>query len=249
MKLRQKSKRDQALDAAASVAKTWSEWRLGEKVTKTAAKATKRAAKNTSSSSSVAVVKRKPLRIAGAIALLGGIGAAVAKKLGGGKAEPLYTPPGPAPDMPAPPPSPVAVGDLAGDTPAKPTTPVEPTIEPAHTASTEVPPQDPSPVVVEDLVREGPGDTEAEPEAGAAETPAETATEEPAAASLGEDRPPTAELAPDPQDSALAPESQDADVTPEPEDLISDTADAADAADDDAGADEPSDRPAQPSDS
>lgn len=214
MKLRQKSKRDQALDAAASVAKTWSEWRLGEKVTKTAAKAAKRGAKGKSSSSSVAVVKRKPVRIAGLIAVLGGLGAAVAKKLGGGKAEPLYTPPGPAPDMPAPP-------------------PLEPTVEPAHTASTEVPPQDPSPVVVEDLVREAPGDTEAEadapePEASAADAPAETATEEPAATPPGEERPPT------------APESQNADVTPEPEDLVSDTADPAAAGDD---ADEPADRP------
>jgi hypothetical protein len=225
MKLRQKSKRDQALDAAASVAKTWSEWRLGEKVTKTAAKASKKAiksgAKGKSSSSSVAVVKRKPLRVAGLIALLGGVGAAVAKKLGGGKAEPLYTPPGPAPDMAPPPPSPVAVEDLAGDAPPPATTPVEPTVEPAMTASTETPPQDPSPVVVEDLTRDaGPGDTEAEaePEAVAAEAPAETATEE----------------RPSPEEPATAAPADD--LAPEPEDLVSDSAEPS-PGDDDSPAD------------
>ena len=227
MKLRQKSKRDQALDAAASVAKTWSEWRLGEKVTKTAAKASKKAIKSGGkgkSSSSVAVVKRKPLRIAGAIALLGGVGAAVAKKLGGGKAEPLYTPPGPAPDMAPPPPSSVSVEDLASDTPPPATTPVEPTVEPARTASADVPPADPSPVVVEDLARDAaPGDTEAE----AAEAPAETATEEPAASEEAEE-------------SAARSQGEDpgsaADAAPEPEDLISDTADPA-PGDDDSPAD------------
>ena len=65
------------------------------------------------------------MRIAGAVAVVGGIGAAVAKKLkGGGTAEPLYTPP-PAPepmkppaelaDVPSPPKTSVNVGDLGGD--------------------------------------------------------------------------------------------------------------------------------------
>lgn len=228
MKLRQKSKRDQALDAAASVAKTWSEWRLGEKVTKTAAKASKKAIKSggKGKSSSVAVVKRKPLRIAGLIAVLGGVGAAVAKKLGGGKAEPLYTPPGPAPDMSPPPPSPVSVEDLAGDTPPPATTPVEPTVEPAHTASTETPPADPSPVVVEDLAPDAaPGDAEAE--AVAAEAPAETATEEPAASEESETSAATSQG----EDPGSA-----ADVAPEPEDLVSDTADPS-PGDDDSPAD------------
>lgn len=174
MKLRQKSKRDQALDATASIAKTWSEWRLGEKVAKTATKASKGAGKVSKKAKKVrsggGSSKRTPLKIAGAIALVSGIGAAVAKKLGGGKAEPLYTPPGPAPDMPPPPPSQVAVGDLddgpvvnesiAGTT-------VPSTLEPALTASTEVPERDPSPVVVEDLAGDAPPEPEAESTASA----------------------------------------------------------------------------------
>jgi hypothetical protein len=191
MKLRQKSKRDQALDAVASIAKTWSEWRLGDKVSKTASQASKKASKNAAKASKKAkkqaaktsvpaVAKRKPVKIVGAIALVGGIGAAVAKKLTGGKAEPLYTPPGPAPDMPSPPPSPVAVEDLAAEDSPEAKTEVPSTPEPALTASKEPPPRDPSPVVVEDLVSDAPAedapDTEAEEPAAddAAEAAAES---------------------------------------------------------------------------
>lgn len=162
MKLRQKSKRDQALDATASIAKTWSEWRLGEKVSKTATKASKRAGKvsrKAKKATSGGSSRRTPLKIAGAVALVGAVGAAIAKKLGGGKAEPLYTPPGPAPDMAPPPSSQVAVGDLE-DGPAVSEsiagTTVPSTLEPALTASTEVPERDPSPVVVEDLADAAP---------------------------------------------------------------------------------------------
>jgi len=162
MKLRQKSKRDQALDAVASIAKTWSEWRLGEKVSTTASKASKKASKSATKASKQAkkkgaksavpdAAKRTPVKIAGIVALVGGIGAAVAKKLSGGKAEPLYTPPGPAPDMPPPPPSPVAVEDLAGGSSADAPPTVPATDEPALTAPKEPPPRDPSPVVVGDL--------------------------------------------------------------------------------------------------
>ena len=170
MKLRQKSKRDQALDAVASIAKTWSEWRLGDKVSQTASQASKRASKSAAKASKKAkkqaakasvpdAAKRKPVWIAGAIALVGGIGAAAAKKLTGGKAEPLYTPPGPAPDASSPPPS------AADDGGAKATTDVPSTKEPALTASTETPPRDPSPVVVEDLA--GDAEAEGEPDADA----------------------------------------------------------------------------------
>jgi hypothetical protein len=173
MKLRQKSKRDQALDATASIAKTWSEWRLGEKVANTATKASKgadkvsrKAKKATSGRSS----RRTRLKIAGAVALVGGIGAALAKKLGGAKAEPLYTPPGPAPDMAPPPSSQVAAGDLK-DGPAVnesiASTTVPSTLEPALTASTEVPERDPSPVVVEDLAGEATSEPEAQSTASA----------------------------------------------------------------------------------
>lgn len=174
MKLRQKSKRDQTLDAAASVAKTWSEWRLGEKVTKTATKTASKAAKKAKKAKASSRGPGK-LKIAGAVALLGGIGAAVAKKFSGGKAEPLYTPPGPAPDMVPPPASPVAVGDLADGTPPsdKPTPPS--TLEPAHTASKETAERDPSPVVLEDLASDGPAAAEAEETPPAADEPTGTA--------------------------------------------------------------------------
>lgn len=125
---RQNKKRNQALDAFASVAKTWSEWRLGEraaqsvasgtkKASKAAAKARKRAGR--SDSGVKAALKSTPVKIAGAAAVVGGVGAAVAKKLkGGGTAEPLYAPP-PAPmkspgdlqDVPPAPQTPVEVGD------------------------------------------------------------------------------------------------------------------------------------------
>lgn len=199
MKLRQKSKRDQTLDAVASMAKTWSEWRLGEKVTKTAAKGAKKATKTAQSAkkkkSSSDTAKRKPLKVAGAIALIGAIGAAVAKKITGGKAEPLYTPPGPAADMAEPPPSPVAVEDLTQDSPNAATTPAEPAVEPADSGPTETPPRDPSAVVVDDVDADAPAEGTTDAGGGGGEAPA----------------------APLEGDST-------ADVAPEPEDLISDTA-------------------------
>ena len=116
LQMRQDKKSNQALDAFASVAKTWSEWRLGERATKSVAKGTKKAsksakkarkraakaAKNADASSMANAVKGKPLKIAGAVAVAGGVGAAIAKKLkGAGTAEPLYTPPpAPAPMQP-----------------------------------------------------------------------------------------------------------------------------------------------------
>lgn len=106
--MRQDKKRNQALDAFASVAKTWSEWRLGERATKTVAKGTKKASKSTAKARKRAAkaakkadastvsraMKGRPLKIAGAVALAGGVGAAIAKKLKGpGTAEPLHTTP------------------------------------------------------------------------------------------------------------------------------------------------------------
>jgi hypothetical protein len=151
MKLRQKSKRDQTLDAVASVAKTWSEWRLGKRATTTVAKGAKKASKLKDSGNATR------LKIAGAIALVGGVGAAVAKKvMGGGQAEPLGEPPGPAPDMAAPPPSPVVVEDRADDAPA---TPETGTGEHPSTDVEELP-SPKTPIVVEDLTDEAPADSD-----------------------------------------------------------------------------------------
>ncbi|MFP5363809.1 MAG: hypothetical protein ACLGI5_13885 [Thermoleophilia bacterium] len=223
MKMRQKSKRDQALDAAASVAKTWSEWRLGEKVSKTATKASRKATKSAAKASAKGkkpsrsdTGRRRPLKIAGIVALVGGVGAAVAKKLGGGKAEPLYTPPGPAPDTAAPPPSPVAVEELANETSsAAAGTAVPSTDEPAA-AATQTPQQEPPPVVVDDLASDA-----------AAARSAGEASGAPGDAALVSDQPPAEDRSPA------------EDLTPDPETLISDTAEGAAPGD----ADEPSDRP------
>ncbi|MDX6678396.1 MAG: hypothetical protein QOE31_2448 [Solirubrobacteraceae bacterium] len=88
MKLRKRQKRKtaQALDAAAGVTKLWSEWQIGKRAGKGVAKVKKSGAKGKLSS--------KHFRIAGLVAVLGGAGAAVAKKLKGGGREPIYTPPG-----------------------------------------------------------------------------------------------------------------------------------------------------------
>ncbi|MDP8967262.1 MAG: hypothetical protein M3N04_01545 [Actinomycetota bacterium] len=171
MKLRrQRSKRDQALDAVASVAKTWSEWRLGEKVSKTASKASRKAAKKASKASLPQGAKRNPVKIAGMLALVGGIGAAVAKKLTGGKAEPLYTPPEPAAEP--------ASAPFAGDDPAT-VAPAEtatvPSIEePALTDSADLPGLDSSPAAGGDLLGNEPAVNEpVAPEEPEAVTPAQ----------------------------------------------------------------------------
>jgi hypothetical protein len=168
LQLRPKSKREQALDAFASVAKTWSEWHLGKKVTTTAAKGAKQAAK------AKGAAKGTPLKIAGAVAVVGGIGAAVAKKLRGGHAEPIYTPPGPAPDMAAPPASPVVVEDLTSEVPVRPATETGTGTPPETEAPTFVPE---TPIVVGDLAGEAPAEAAAEPEAEAV-VEAEMAVEE-----------------------------------------------------------------------
>ncbi len=199
MKLRQRSKRDQALDAVASIAKTWSEWRLGEKVSKTASKATRKAAKKASKGqgSRPDGGKRKPVKIVAAVALVGGIGAAAAKKLTGGKAEPLYTPPGPGPDIA--PPSDVAVGDLAPDSASAETASVPSVAEPALTASKDLPPRDPSPIVLEDLA-DAPPQPESDGEAAEPASDEPLGSEDAATASSAEDDAPSSEPASDPAD-------------------------------------------------
>ena len=124
LRKRQESKRTQALDALASVAKTWSEWQLAKRASKGIAKGAKKASKlklATSDSKLKRALALKPVRIAGLAALIGGAGAAVAAKLRGGKAEPIYTPP-PPPTPPSQPESPPALEDV----PPPPPTPVEP---------------------------------------------------------------------------------------------------------------------------
>lgn len=94
MKLRKRPTRktDQALDAAASVTKLWSDWQLGKRAAKGVAKA-----KTIRQPSKFRMALRsKRLRIVGAVAVLGGAGAAAAKALRGGDPEPIYTGPPPS---------------------------------------------------------------------------------------------------------------------------------------------------------
>jgi hypothetical protein len=173
MKLRQKNKREQALDAVASVAKTWSEWHLGKRATTTVAKGAKKAAKVKDSG------KATRLKIAGGVALVSGIGAAFAKKfMGGSQAEPLGEPPGPAPDMAPPPPSPVVVEDRADDAAAAPETGTG-----EHPSSDiEELPQPETPIVVEDLTDAAPDESgeSDEPDASADDAEVAATAEEPA---------------------------------------------------------------------
>jgi hypothetical protein len=92
MKLRKRQKRKtaQALDAAAGITKIWSEWQIGKRATKTAAKSAAKVKKSGLKDK----LTSKPARLAGLAALVGGAGAAIAKKLKGGGREPIYTPPG-----------------------------------------------------------------------------------------------------------------------------------------------------------
>jgi hypothetical protein len=111
---RKKSKKNEALDTVASIAKAWGEWQLA----KGAAKAAKRA----------------PWKLVGAIgAALAAGGIAAKKLLGGGGDSSAATPPppsaytGPVPDPAAPSTSPGAGPTTSGEVGASPAAPVAPT--------------------------------------------------------------------------------------------------------------------------
>jgi hypothetical protein len=120
-------KKDQALDVVASAAHTWSKWHLGKRAGKGVAKGAKKAAAlkpGGKPSLLQRVVTGTPAKIAGGVAVLGGLGAMLARKLKGGDSEPAYTPPAPhepaaAPPPPPPPPTPTAAA-IAHDAPPPP---------------------------------------------------------------------------------------------------------------------------------
>ena len=106
---RSKPKKAQAADVLAGAAKLWSELQLGKR----ASKGVKKGAKKASSAKGAVGSKANttPAKAAGALALLGGVGVLVARKLKGGGPEPLpYVPP-------EPPPAPAAPIDSADSTP------------------------------------------------------------------------------------------------------------------------------------
>jgi hypothetical protein len=158
---RPKPKKDQAMDAFASVAKTWSEWHLAERAGKGVAKGAKGAKKSAKKAAELRggkpsgvkrVVTGTPAKVAGGMAVLAGIGAAMARKLKGGS-EPDYAPPAPhepaaappaPPPPPPPPPAPPAPGPppLAAAPPPPPEPPPPPVVEepsPAEPASADEP--------------------------------------------------------------------------------------------------------------
>jgi hypothetical protein len=109
---RPKRKQDQALDVVASAAKTWSEWQLAKRAGKGVRKGAKKAAelRGGKSSGLKGAITGTPARITGALALVGGLGAVLARKLRGGGGD-AYAPPAPhepAAAPPAPPPQAVA---------------------------------------------------------------------------------------------------------------------------------------------
>jgi hypothetical protein len=112
---RSKPKKAQAADVVGAVAKFWSELQLSKRASKGVKKGSKKAAAAKSAVGSKA--GSKPAKVAGGLALLGGVGALVARKLKGGGAEPLpYSPPEPPPSeeelasvRPAPPDEPPIV--------------------------------------------------------------------------------------------------------------------------------------------
>lgn len=95
MKLRRrpKPKKAQALDVVASAVKGVSEMHLAKRTGQTVAEGATKAKRLKG------IVKSTPARILGAVALVGGAGAVIAKKLKGGDPEPIYTPPAPAEPM------------------------------------------------------------------------------------------------------------------------------------------------------
>jgi ubiquinol-cytochrome c reductase cytochrome c1 subunit len=167
LRKRQKGKTATALDTLAGVTKIWTELQISKKAGKGVAKAASLKPKRPSRLRRI--VRSTPVKLAGAAAVVGGVGAALAKKLKGSGPEPIYTPP--------PPGEPVAPPDVApplavAPEPATPTDATSPlgTREPAigeaglssatiDTAADDAPADEP--VAVEDAVAE-------EPEAAAA---------------------------------------------------------------------------------
>ena len=95
---RSKSKKAKAADVLGSVAKLWSELQIAKRASKGVKEGTKKAASAKDAAGSRAGTT--PAKAVGAIALLGGAGALIAKKLKGGEPETAYVPPPPAASEP-----------------------------------------------------------------------------------------------------------------------------------------------------
>ncbi|MEA2150315.1 MAG: hypothetical protein QOD69_2145 [Solirubrobacteraceae bacterium] len=140
---RPKRKQDQALDLAASVAKTWSEWQLAKRASRGLKKGAGKAAelKGGRSSGLKSAVTGTPAKITGAVAVAGGLGAVVLRKLKGGGDAPAYVPPAPHEPAAAPPPPPPPPPPAPGAAAHRPPPPPPPLAA--------APPPKPAPVIAE----------------------------------------------------------------------------------------------------
>jgi hypothetical protein len=181
LRRRQKGKKAQALDVFASVVKGLAELHLAKRAGKSVGKGAKGVSKSVKQASGVKCrVKSKPVKIVGGAALVGGLGALVAKKFKGGDPEPIYTPPAPTEPMAvAPAPEVEAVVADAAEAAAE--------GEPDGSAEPQGPGGDESGIVVELM---------SEPEPEPAPEPAPAAQTDPAiahsGAATGDDGPPAA---------------------------------------------------------
>ena len=172
---RRNTRKDQALDAVASVTKTWSEWQLAKRAGKGVAKA-----KEVRPSKIKAMLSSKRAKLVGAVAVTGGVGAFVARKLKGGDPA-SYTGPAPsdaveaaasAPEAEPPPPLTMApdpaTESSAAKTPAVPETALryESTMPAAADVAADTPPPEPDFSAV--TASEPEPDAEPEPEPVAA---------------------------------------------------------------------------------
>lgn len=126
-----KRKHSQAMDLAASMAKTWSEWHLAKRAGEGVRRGAKKAAELRPGKPSglKRAVTGKLAKVAGAVAVVGGLGAVARRKMRGDGGAESYTPPAPHEPSAAPPPPPPPP---AGGPPAP---PPQPTAVPSPTAS------------------------------------------------------------------------------------------------------------------
>ncbi len=250
LRRRQKRKTEQALDAAASVSKLWTEVQLGKR----AAKGVAKAKELRPPSKLKRVLSLKWVKIGGAVAVVGGAAAAVSRKLKGGDlADYSGPPPSAAVDAAAPSPETPPPLSVAPD-PATQERDTEPASGPSalrdnrDDAAADMSPEKPSTDLLElaDDASAEPPDAAAEPPDADAEPP--DATDEVGAAAEPPDataEPPDASAEPPDATDEVGAAAEPPDATAEPPDA---DAEPPDATDEVGAAAEPPDVAAEPPD-
>lgn len=126
-----KRKHSQAMDLVASMAKTWSEWHLAKRAGEGVRRGARKAAdlRPGRPSGLKRAVTGKRAKLAGAVAVVGGLGAVARRKMRGDGGVESYTPPAPHEPSAAPPPPPPPPPS------GPPPPPPQPTAAPSPTAS------------------------------------------------------------------------------------------------------------------